>query len=262
MVNDPSGAAQRPPLALDTPEGIVKTFVRLADLARREGLLSLEDRTEELVGDLEGFAAFGLQCVVDGEDPDALREMLKVRIGEAAARLAAEHRVHVTRLRMLMTGVLAIQAGDAPRAAWIKLESYLAPSTRAAVADSLTSAPPRPAESADEGYPPARAATIPPPPTLDDFTIEHLRHLWARDIERLLREVDVSDLSDALSGASPAVMLKVAGGLSRGTARRLLNAMEAAEAKLPGPREEARRRVLDAVLRLARRGEIVVPVRR
>lgn len=55
----------------------VETVVGLADRARREGLLSLEDaaRTVE-----DPFLREGLQAAIDGTDPDDLRDMLESRI--------------------------------------------------------------------------------------------------------------------------------------------------------------------------------------
>jgi chemotaxis protein MotA len=55
----------------------VETVVSLADRARREGLLSLEDaaRTVE-----DPFLREGLQAAIDGTDPDDLRDMLESRI--------------------------------------------------------------------------------------------------------------------------------------------------------------------------------------
>lgn len=51
----------------------VKLLVGFADRARREGLLALEDDVEELDDE---FAKKGLQLVVDGTDPDLVREIL------------------------------------------------------------------------------------------------------------------------------------------------------------------------------------------
>lgn len=58
-------------------EGTVETVVGLADRARREGLLSLEDaaRTVE-----DEFLRDGLQAAIDGTDPDDLRDMLEAKI--------------------------------------------------------------------------------------------------------------------------------------------------------------------------------------
>jgi chemotaxis protein MotA len=60
------------------PEGreIVNTFVRLADRARREGLLALEEEAERL----DPFAKKGVLLIVDGTDPGLVREVLEAEI--------------------------------------------------------------------------------------------------------------------------------------------------------------------------------------
>src|SRR3954447_7629869 len=57
--------------------GRVKVLVGFAERARREGLLALEDEIEELD---DAFAKQGLQLVVDGTDPDLVREILENEI--------------------------------------------------------------------------------------------------------------------------------------------------------------------------------------
>lgn len=61
----------------------VDTIVRLADKARREGLLALEDATKEIDDD---FLKDGLQSAIDGTDPDDLRAMMEARIDAKKAR--------------------------------------------------------------------------------------------------------------------------------------------------------------------------------
>jgi chemotaxis protein MotA len=57
--------------------GRVKLLVGFAERARREGLLALEDEIDELDDE---FAKKGLQLVVDGTDPDLVREILENEI--------------------------------------------------------------------------------------------------------------------------------------------------------------------------------------
>ncbi len=61
----------------------VDTIVKLADKARREGLLALEDATKEIDDD---FLKDGLQSAIDGTDPDDLRAMMEARIDAKKAR--------------------------------------------------------------------------------------------------------------------------------------------------------------------------------
>ena len=67
--------------AVSPPElhfgGRVKLLVGFAERARREGLLALEDEIDELDDE---FSKKGLQLVVDGTDPDLVREILENEI--------------------------------------------------------------------------------------------------------------------------------------------------------------------------------------
>jgi chemotaxis protein MotA len=74
-------------LAFSPPEAHpgqrVKLLVGFAERARREGLLALEDEIDELE---DTFAKKGLQLVVDGTDPDLVREILENEIDGMSAR--------------------------------------------------------------------------------------------------------------------------------------------------------------------------------
>ncbi|ATD54643.1 motility protein A [Clostridium chauvoei] len=58
-------------------------FTNLSKKARREGLLSLEDDISELEDD---FLKKGLQMVVDGIEPETIREILELEIDEMESR--------------------------------------------------------------------------------------------------------------------------------------------------------------------------------
>ncbi|MGH2353504.1 MAG: motility protein A [Chloroflexota bacterium] len=62
---------------------LVRTFVRLAEKARRQGLLSLEDEAQQLS---DPFLRDGIQEVVDGTPAEQIREILEIRISEMEAR--------------------------------------------------------------------------------------------------------------------------------------------------------------------------------
>jgi chemotaxis protein MotA len=74
-------------IAFSPPEmhaaGRVKLLVGFAERARREGLLALEDEIGELD---DTFAKKGLQLVVDGTDPDLVREILENEIDGMTTR--------------------------------------------------------------------------------------------------------------------------------------------------------------------------------
>lgn len=59
------------------PAELIGTLVKLSDVARREGILSLQNTIGEM-GD--GFLANGLQMVVDGTDADTITQVLNLEI--------------------------------------------------------------------------------------------------------------------------------------------------------------------------------------
>src|SRR5437667_168673 len=58
------------------PVAIVDSFAKLADKARREGLLALEQEA----ANLEPFAKKGIMMVVDGNDPGIVREVMEADV--------------------------------------------------------------------------------------------------------------------------------------------------------------------------------------
>ena len=63
--------------------GRVQQLVGFAEQARREGLLALDSQTSEIEDD---FTRKGLQLVVDGSDPEMVREVLEAEIDGMVAR--------------------------------------------------------------------------------------------------------------------------------------------------------------------------------
>ncbi len=59
------------------PTKTIETLVKLAETARREGLLALEDAAKDVD---DPFLKDGLQSAIDGADPEDLREMLEAKI--------------------------------------------------------------------------------------------------------------------------------------------------------------------------------------
>lgn len=70
-------------------DGTVETVVRLAESARREGLLALESAVQDVD---DPFLRQGLQSAIDGADPEELREILYAQIDtkKAADKVSAK----------------------------------------------------------------------------------------------------------------------------------------------------------------------------
>lgn len=62
---------------------IIGTFTEISKKARREGLLSLE---EDISNMEDQFLKKGLQMVVDGIEPETIREIMELEIGEMESR--------------------------------------------------------------------------------------------------------------------------------------------------------------------------------
>jgi len=62
---------------------IIDSFTNLSKKARREGLLSLEDEMASLTNE---FLKKGLQMVVDGLEPETIKEIMELEIGEMERR--------------------------------------------------------------------------------------------------------------------------------------------------------------------------------
>jgi len=73
----------------EDPSGILQSLFRLAEKARREGLLSLEDEKENVENH---FFKKGLQLVVDGIDPQLIQKILENEIAfiEEEEKLGSE----------------------------------------------------------------------------------------------------------------------------------------------------------------------------
>ncbi len=66
------------------PEEVVAEIVAWSHVARKEGLLALEAKIREVD---DPFVARGLQLLVDGAEPEGLKDVLEVEIGAYEARL-------------------------------------------------------------------------------------------------------------------------------------------------------------------------------
>lgn len=66
--------------------GLIKTLVSFSEKARREGLLALEDDVNELP---EEFLRKGITLVVDGTDPELVRNIMETEMSNISSRHSA-----------------------------------------------------------------------------------------------------------------------------------------------------------------------------
>jgi len=62
----------------DDPEGVIKSIINYAAKARRNGLISLEQEAQSVK---DSFTKKGISLVVDGIDPQKLRETMEIELG-------------------------------------------------------------------------------------------------------------------------------------------------------------------------------------
>lgn len=67
----------------ENPRQIIDTIVKFAEISRREGLLVLEEKAQEVDDE---FLQKGIQLVVDGTDPELVRSILEIEISYMEAR--------------------------------------------------------------------------------------------------------------------------------------------------------------------------------
>jgi flagellar motor component MotA len=96
-------------------EQVARMWTEIAESARKAGILSLEQFVQEAA---EPSVAEGIQLAVDGTEPDLIEDILRTRMD-----CVLLPRI-ITRVRMLIEAVMAIQAGDNPRIILHKLSAF------------------------------------------------------------------------------------------------------------------------------------------
>ncbi len=97
------------------PDEIADLWTSIAEQARREGILSLEQVAEQMT---DPFMRDAVSLVVDGTEPDLVRDILETRLDNAI--LPQQQ----TRANMVIEGLMALQSGDNPGIIRHKLESF------------------------------------------------------------------------------------------------------------------------------------------
>ncbi len=80
--------------AIDQPEDVIAKMVKYAERARREGMLALEEDSEN---ETDPFLRKGLRLAVDGTDPQLLENILETDVEQLEAR-------HANGAKVLSTG--------------------------------------------------------------------------------------------------------------------------------------------------------------
>jgi len=97
---------------------VFEQAIIFSQIARREGLLALEEMLDlEKINNRDIFD-YGMRFVVDGTDHDIIREILLRIINQEK-----DDNIHLLK-QIQLEAILSIQAGDNPRITAIKLNSF------------------------------------------------------------------------------------------------------------------------------------------
>lgn len=99
---------------------VIISFYNLANLARKEGLLALEDLLEE-AGNAPLLVKIGIQLVVDGTDPALITEIIRNLINSGDIETEEQRK----EAEIILTGILSIQEGQNPRVIMMRMASCL-----------------------------------------------------------------------------------------------------------------------------------------
>lgn len=87
----------------------------LSEKSQKEGVLALEDELDHLK---TSFMRHGIAMVMDGTDPDLIKEILESYINSLVAKLKQ-------RSELLSEGILSVQTGESPRLVKDKVDAFL-----------------------------------------------------------------------------------------------------------------------------------------
>jgi flagellar motor component MotA len=112
---------------------MVSRLLELSEIARREGLLALEEQIDAALARNMDILNLGLQLIVDGVDAEIVEDILK----NINFHNRDPHTVEINNL--IIEGILCIQAGDNPRIVDLKMRSKLPPEIRPGCPEILCS---------------------------------------------------------------------------------------------------------------------------
>jgi len=224
----------------------VEFFINLAEKARREGLLSLED---DIPGYQDTMLREGLQLIVDGTDPEYVRSIIEKRI-----LLGCSKGLDLRRELITLEGILAIQSGDNPRIMRVLLSSFLAPDHIESCSVLQENSPD--GDGADNRF------VIEEKGPLSGYTslLENLSSFDDRTIQCILREVDTGILSAALKGAGSKVVKSILRNMGSRGGEMLLEDMENFSAADETEIRDCQILICQTIDRLRENGEIVIPM--
>lgn len=234
---------------------LIASIITLSDRARRMGLLALEDDLDKIT---DPMMRKGLLLVVDGTDPDVVRDVLHAFMLSCYSR-----GIGLLRSVIALEGVLAIQAGENPRIIAENLSAFLGRDIdlwEAYWKKRLSTSPGFANEYniGDEGYAVPRHAA-PVNSAIECMEFEKLGEMADPFIQKILREIDSRDLAMALKGSSSKLQDKMCSNMSIRAAMLLKEDMDYMGPVRMDDVVCCQERILSIACRLAEAGEIIFP---
>jgi len=238
----------------------IKKALSLAEKARREGLLSLTVAPEK-ISERDIFD-YGLNFAIDGTDPYYIEKILGNIIAQEKDEYA---RIFKT---MQKEAVMGIQQGLNPQMLYYILNSFTGISLKDDEAYNSINADK--AKVRDEAFDKEMAAMlkaldeqmgIKPKEEADKeqgLAFDDIIRLDDRSVQYILRNVDSRDLAIALTTASQAVQGKIFKNVSRNYAIILKEDIDYMGTLREKDAQEARQKIIDIILRMEERGEIII----
>ncbi len=223
--NDAKSYASGSSMLIDT----VRLLIDYSDIARKEGLLSLEEAVGDLTIQNYEIMKDMILLVVDGTEPELVEDISSIRyFSEGFDGFDA------LQYLLILIGVLAIQSGENPRIIEEKLKVILPRGIREEYIKQ------------EKAKKTARMNVMNNPATLPEYVFEGgivvgpdeeyyflikvadyaIRSLSNNDMQRLLREVDNNDLEVALMGVSGEARRRVITNVSQRLAVMLIEDMD------------------------------------
>jgi flagellar motor component MotA len=245
----------------------IKKALQLAEKARREGILSLTADPEKISE--RNIFEYGLNFAIDGTDPFLIEKILNYIIAQETDEYT---RVFKT---MQKEAVIGIQQGLNPQMLYYILNSLSDISLKNDEAYKSMNADK--AKVRNEAHDKEIAAMlkaldeemgIKPKEETDtkqQLTFDDIIRFDDRCVQYILRNVDSHDLTVALKSASQAVQGKIFKNMSRNAAVTLKEDMDymgtLREEDAQKAAQETRQKIIDIILLLAERGEIIIGAR-
>lgn len=214
---------------------LIANILVLAKKARSLGLLSLIEYIEDCS---TPFLRKGLQLIVDGEKPHAVREILEIAIMAGGFRGK-----ELLERCIILEGLMAVQAGLNPKSIKEMLLSFLgeecARTFEAEFSDNAGGDMDTFLKTLEQSQPPS-----PAPSNLNRL----IGHLGDEDMELCLKEISTTDLAKSFKSLNAKTQKRIFNTLPKRSAAFLREALEQMDAVTPMEMAEAQERI-EAVLK-------------